>query len=77
MKKQKFKTMYMHTLDGQPAMFSPLVYGKAGPAILMVTGRSKATLHKSLHEIRTQQNLDAKLTTDSPEYGYALVKVPA
>lgn len=71
------RAMYMHTLDGRPAMWD------AGDRQLyMAGGRHRATLHGSVREIRRQQAAHkaaraAEGFDDSGwRYGYVLVEVP-
>lgn len=77
MKKQKYKTMYMHTMDGQPAVF---LADDFRTGLYFACGRTKASLHKNLKEIRNQQK---KHKANLPpgfgheKLGYILVRVPA
>jgi hypothetical protein len=70
MNKPKYKTMYMHTLDGKPATFiiDGVYFGKNGQSI---------TLAKNLRQIRREQRIDQ---INFPrlifQHGHRLVKVP-
>jgi hypothetical protein len=77
----KTRTMYLHTLDGQPASYDD----RNGAYLYFVGGRNKAKLARSLRQIeREQQN--ARLAawqdpsqhewTEHKRYGYVLVEVP-
>jgi hypothetical protein len=75
MKKQKFKTMYMHTLDGEPAAFYP-----KEKLILIPRPPQAVTLVSSLREIKRHRKIEAECLGDFQsqfKYGYAIIKVPA
>jgi len=84
----KSRTMYMHTLDGQPASLQRIERG--GIAYLaMIGGRNKVKLADSLLQIRDEWNRAAdSCAEENPgnpsagvEYirrcGYVLVEVPS
>ena len=84
----KSRTMYMHTLDGQPASFQAIE--RAGIAYLaMIGGRNKIKLAGSLHQVRDEWNRAAESCAEEEpgnpraglEYirrcGYVLVEVPS
>ena len=86
--KQKIRTMYLHTLDGQPASYDD----SNGPYIHFVGGRSRAKLVPTLTQIRREQQAsiqrdfaewrehnEGRLERTPPptwRYGYVLVEVP-
>jgi hypothetical protein len=90
--RHKSRTMYMHTMDGQPASFASTIERRGGepvtaPYIHFVSRRSVAILEPSLRVIRMQQRAtirDAKILdpihgtrwADAKRYGYVRVKVP-
>lgn len=76
---KRFKTMYMHTIDGKPATFDGKDY------IYFVGGRNKAMLVPTLAQLRREQllDIDAKVRDGGPftavrreAYSYVLVEVP-
>lgn len=79
---KRFKTMYMHTLDGQPATFD-----QQYQSIFMANGRSKAMLVPSLRHIQREQQADIRQMVKEgrsmqdrqralERYSYVLVEVP-
>lgn len=87
MSKTETRTMYMHTLDGEPATFER--HERAGIAWLgLVGGRNKVKLAGSLSQIRTEWNEAAQTAAEEDpgnphagvwyvrRCGYVLVEVP-
>lgn len=79
----KTRTMYMHTLDGEPASYEECSDGS--PHIYFVGGRNKVKLATSLRQIRREQEASMEAAresqygtewADSERYGYVLVEVP-
>ena len=88
MAKPKTRTMYMHTLDGYPAVFQ--TNGTGGAAWLAyVGGRNKVRLTTSLSQIRKEWNRAAESCAEEEpgtrdagvayirRCGYVLVEVPS
>jgi hypothetical protein len=73
------RTMYMHTLDGQPATYAIGHDGK--PYLYFVVGRNRAALVDSLRHLRMQQRwcrtVEMRDGLSATEYGYVLVQVPS
>ena len=75
MKKQKYKTMYMHTLDGEPAAFYPY-----DGLVLLPRPPQRIALADSLRQLRKEQKIDREIMNgklNAPYLDYVLVKVPA
>ncbi len=84
----KTRTMYMHTLDGQPASFQTNGV-RLGAWLAFIGGRNRIKLANSLHQIRDERNRAADSCAEGNpgnpsaglEYirrcGYVLVEVPS
>jgi hypothetical protein len=73
---KRFKTMYLHTIDGEPASFDP-----QDDYIFFVGSRHKAMLVGTLRQIRREQKkalaaIKLARAFNGVHYGYVKVEVP-
>lgn len=72
---KRYKTMYMHTIDGRPAAFSP-----GGKYLYHCSNRTQVMLVPTLRRLRREQAISRENSmlarAGASTYGYTLVAVP-